>query len=250
MTETSRLSPPAVAFEQLRSWILAGALAPGQRLQVREVATGMGLSTMPVREALIRLEEAGLVTQEPRKGAVVARLSIDDLRDYYDLRQIIEPQSLQMGVERMTPERLARLRATMTALEEAVAEGDLVTTLDLDEQVLLLIHGAVANKHLTRVIKSIWTRVRPYKLLWTTTAQVDAGAYIAEEDARFVAIAEARDGAHAHELMIESLVNAKLRLSDLLRSHDSGPMPSRVKGDDLVELIAALARGHGARVVP
>lgn len=248
MTDASRLSPPQAAFEQLRSWILAGSLAPGQRLQVRDVARGMGLSTMPVREALIRLEEAGLVTQEPRRGAVVARLSLEDLHDYYDLRQIVEPPSLRSGVERMTPERLNRLRSTMTALQEAVADGDLITTLDLDEQLLLLVHGAVANKQVTRVIKSTWARVRPYKLLFTTTAQADAGSYIANEDARFVELAEAGDGAGAHELMTQSLANAKLRLADLLRSHDAGTPPSRAKGDSLVEVIARLARTDGADV--
>lgn len=245
MTDTSQLSPPQTAFEQLRSWILAGSLAPGQRLQVRDVARGMGLSTMPVREALIRLEEAGLVTQEPRKGAVVARLSLDDLHDYYGLRQILEPPSLQLGVEQMTPERLARLRSTMTALQEAVDDGDLITVLDLDEQVLLLIHGAVANRQLTRVIKSTWARVRPYKLLFTTTAQDDAGLYIAREDAHFVDLAAARDGAGAHQLMTQSLANAKLRLAELLRSHDGSSPPSRAKGDSLVDVIARLMQGDG-----
>ncbi|ORB31712.1 GntR family transcriptional regulator [Mycolicibacterium parafortuitum] len=248
MTDPSRLTPPLAAFERLRAWILAGSLPPGQRLQVRDVARGMGLSTMPVREALIRLEEAGLVTQEPRKGAVVARLSVEDLHDYYDLRQIIEPPSLQQGVERMTPERLTRLHSTMTALREAVDDGDLITTLDLDEQLLLLIHGAVANRQLTRVIKSTWARVRPYKLLFTTTAQTDAGTYIANEDTRFVELAETRDGAGAHELMTQSLANAKLRLADLLRSHDGGTPSQRAKGDSLVDVIARLAAADGADV--
>jgi DNA-binding GntR family transcriptional regulator len=60
----------------------------------------MGLSTMPVREALVRLEESGLVTQEPHKGAVVSRLSLDDLIDYYNLRRIIEPPSCRSSSPR------------------------------------------------------------------------------------------------------------------------------------------------------
>ncbi len=247
MTEVTRPSPPQAAFEQLRSWILAGALPPGQRLQVRDLAQGMGLSTMPVREALIRLEEAGLVTQEPHKGAVVARLSVEDLHDYYNLRQIIEPASLQMGVERMTPERLTRLRSTLTALREAVQDGDLITVLDLDEQILMLIHGAVANRQLLRVIRSTWVRVRPYKLLFTTIAQTDAGDYIATENARFIELAEAGDGPGAHALMMHSLANAKIRLADLLRNHDHGQPSGRAGRGSLVELITGLVGADSGR---
>lgn len=250
MTITSRPTRPQSAFDQLRSWILSGSLAPGQRLPVRDVAAGMGLSTMPVREALVRLEEAGLVTQEPRKGAVVSRLSLDDLNDFYNLRRLIEPPSIQLGVERMTPERLALLRSTMAALESAVAEGDLVTVLDLDEELLSLIHAAVANKQLARVIRSTWARIRSYKLLFTTTAQTSAGAYIAAEDARLLVAAAAGDGAGAYEVMANSLCNAQLRLVDMLRSHQAGHLSTPLggsigDGESLTTVIARLTDSAG-----
>ena len=246
MADISRLTRPQSAFDQLRSWILSGDLTPGQRLPVRDVARGMGLSTMPVREALVRLEEAGLVTQQPHKGAVVSELSLQDLNDFYNLRQLIEPTSIQLGVERMTPERAARLRATMTKLKAAVAEGDLITVLDLDEDLLSLIHAAVANRQLARVIKETWARVRSYKLLFTTTAQADAGAYIAEEDARLLAAAEAGDGAGAYEIMLNSLANAQLRLADLLRSYQAGHITASssvfvAHGESLATVIARLS---------
>lgn len=246
MNDKPRRTQPQTVFEQLRSWILSGSLPPGQRLPVRDVARGMGMSTMPVREALVRLEEAGLVTQEPHKGAVVSRLSLEDLNDFYNLRRLIEPPSIRMGVECMTPERLNRLRSTMAALEKAVPEGDLVTVLDLGEDLLSLIHGAVANKQLARVIKETWARVRPYKLAFTLLAQDDAGVFIAEENAHIVEAAEAGDGAAAHELMDKSLAYGQLLLTDLLRSHDAGELPPQssvaiAHGESLAAVIARLA---------
>lgn len=252
MPSASRPSRPQSAFEQLKSWILSGSLAPGQRLPVRDVARGMNSSTMPVREALVRLEETGLVTQEPRKGAVVTRLSLDDINDFYNLRQLIEPPSIQLGVERMTPERLARLHSTMAALESAVAESDLVTVLDLDEDLLSLIHAAVANKQLARVVRSTWARIRPYKLLFTATAQADAGVHIVGENARLLEATEAGDGAGAHALMLNSLANAHLRLVDLLRSHDAEHTSTSLgesiaNGESLATAIARLAEASQSK---
>lgn len=232
------------AFDLLRSWILTGALAPGQRLPVRDVARGLGLSTMPVREALVRLEEAGLVTQERHKGAVVSRMSLENLNDFYNLRILLEAPSIQLGIERMTPTRLSRLEATLGQLDAAVEAVDLTTVLDIDEDFLSLIHAAVGNRELARVIRSTWARVRPYKLLFTTTAQADAGPYISYEDHKLFQAASEGDGEGARHIMEESLTNAQVRLADLLRDHqanEEGWASSSVKkGESLASVIAGL----------
>lgn len=238
------------AFEQLRAWILSGALSPGQRLPVRDLARGLGLSTMPIREALVRLEEAGLVTQERHKGAVVSRMSLENLNDFYNLRLLLEPPSIQLGVERMTPKRLERLQATMRSLEASVEAADLTTVLDLDEDLLSLIHAAVANKELARVIRSTWARIRPYKLLFTTTAQSDAGHYIAHEDRLLLEAATAGDGARARDVIQNSLINAHVRLADLLRDHqadqEESVNSSLASGESLACVIASLIAEQNA----
>jgi DNA-binding GntR family transcriptional regulator len=205
----------------------------------------MQLSTMPVREALVRLEEAGLVYQEPRKGARVSRLSLEDLQDFYNLRRLIEPPSIQMGIERMTPDRLTRLRSTMAELESAAKEADLVTVLDLDEDLLALVHAAAVNKQLERVIKSTWAQVRAYKLLFTMT-QANAGDYIARDNAGLIDAAGVGDASGARDWMDKSLANAHLQLDDLLRSYQAGDLtPTYAASVDdrepLANIIARLA---------
>lgn len=248
MTATSSVGRPERVSKQLRSWILDGSLPPGQRLPVRDVARGLGVSTMPVREALVRLEEVGLVTQQKHRGAVVSQLSLDDLRDFYGLRRLLEPSSIQLGVESMTPERLTRIRSTMQELQAAVESGDSVTVLDTDEDVLALIHGAIGNRQIVRVIKSTWVRVRPYKLLFTTTAQADAGARILDENLRLLEVAAAGDGVAARELMFESLVNAELQLVDFLRGCDAATAPEALSlshGESLATVLADLRKAKG-----
>lgn len=222
------LSRPQTTFEQLKSWILDGSLSPGQPLPVREVAAGMGTSTMPVRQALARLRDAGLVSQEPHRGAVVSRLTLADLEDHYGLRRLLEPASIRLGVQRMTPERLHRIRATRASLEDAAGRGDLVTTLDLDEELLAQIHDAVGNREVLRVIRATWQRIRPYKLLFTSVAQADAGPLITEENSQLITAAEAADGDSAQRIMLASLDNARLRIGDLLRTGESGERSDRI----------------------
>lgn len=239
---------PVTAYDQLRAWILSGVLSPGQRLPVRDVAKGLGLSTMPVREALVRLEEAGLVTQERHKGAVVSRLSVRNLNDCYDLRILLEPPSIRMGIERMTNKRLERLRTVMEDLDRAVSENDLTTVLDLDDDFLSHIHAAVDNKELARVIRSTWARVRPYKLLFTTTAQSDAGHYIINLNKQLLDAAVAGNGQVAQELTEKALVNAKLLLADLLRDHQedevSSSLTSAASSEPLASVLASLVSGQ------
>lgn len=215
---------------------------------MRDVAAGLGTSTMPVRQALARLRDAGLVSQEHHKGAVVSRLSLTDLDDYYGLRRLLEPPSIHLAVDRMTPERLSRIRAAMRSLEGSLTAGDLAATLDRDEDLLAQLHEAVGNREVLRVIRSTWQRIRPYKLLFTSVAQADAGPLIVHENTELIARAEAADPDGAREVMLASLDNARLRIGDLLHGADgerggSAHPVHDLRGDDLA---GELARLRGA----
>jgi GntR family transcriptional regulator, carbon starvation induced regulator len=85
---------------RLRGEILAGNLRPGERLRVGEVARRYHVSATPVREALQRLAEQGLVTIDPQVGARISPISIDDVRDLYYMRSVLEPEALRRSIER------------------------------------------------------------------------------------------------------------------------------------------------------
>ena len=75
---------------QLQADILEGRLAPGQRISAAAVSRQLGVSHIPVREALRRLESGALVESTHHQGAAVSRISIDELHEIYDLRRLIE----------------------------------------------------------------------------------------------------------------------------------------------------------------
>ncbi|MCQ4212639.1 GntR family transcriptional regulator [Streptomyces longispororuber] len=111
--------------ELIRTRIHSGAYQPDARLRERELAEALGVSRVPVREALMRLAAEGLVVLEPRRGARVRRLTLRDVEELFDLRL-----SLEVFAARRAAELVARggshdtLRAVMDEAEAATLRGD------------------------------------------------------------------------------------------------------------------------------
>jgi DNA-binding GntR family transcriptional regulator len=122
-------STPDVIAETLREEILRGEVAPGQALRQEELAERFGVSRLPVRDALLRLEAQGLVHVYPNRGAFVISLSADDVTEIYEMRLLLEGDILERAVPRMTPDDWRRIdsahaEATRTAGGPEWIEGD------------------------------------------------------------------------------------------------------------------------------
>jgi DNA-binding GntR family transcriptional regulator len=98
-----------MAYEVIREGILTGVLRPGERLRQDALATQIGVSRIPVRSALMKLESQGLVTFEPYRGAVVNTLTPGAAREIYEIRSVLETYALRKAMTAMTPDRLVRL---------------------------------------------------------------------------------------------------------------------------------------------
>lgn len=95
--------------DQLRQAIMRQELRPGQRIVEREIAEAMATSRGPVRDALLLLENEGLVLRYPHRGTFVAELSLEDAEEIYSLRQAIEALAVQYVIKRATPDQVAEL---------------------------------------------------------------------------------------------------------------------------------------------
>jgi len=102
---------PDLIADTLREEILRGAVAPGQALRQEELAERFGVSRLPVRDALLRLEAQGLVHVYPNRGAFVISLSADEVREIYDLRILLEGDIIERAVPRMSAEDWRRIDA-------------------------------------------------------------------------------------------------------------------------------------------
>lgn len=110
-------SAAAGVFEALRLAIIEGRLAEGEPLRQDEIARHFKTSRLPVREAINRLEEHGLVKTQRFKGAVVAGLSADEAAEIFDFRALLEPEIIRDAVPRMDAALLAQARADYAAFD-------------------------------------------------------------------------------------------------------------------------------------
>jgi DNA-binding GntR family transcriptional regulator len=136
----SMLAPPSRILSdhianQLREAIINDQLRPGQRIVEREIAEAMETSRGPVRDALLLLENEGLVVRYPHRGTFVTELSLEDAEEIYTLRQAIESLAVEYVLQRATPEDLAGLDKQVQEMAAEVEAGyalEKATELDME----------------------------------------------------------------------------------------------------------------------
>ena len=106
-----------VAYQYLREQILSGELVGGQRVNLDVVAGTLGVSRMPVRDAVRQLNTEGLLTLYPRRGVIVTSLSVDDVLELFETRAVLEGLALRRGMRAIGSEERRRLRDMVDRLE-------------------------------------------------------------------------------------------------------------------------------------
>ncbi|MBS0429480.1 MAG: GntR family transcriptional regulator [Proteobacteria bacterium] len=112
---------PSVVYRALRKAILSGTFLPGQVLRQEEVASQLGVSRSPPREALPRLEAEGIVVLNPRRGYSVATLDPEEIIEAFDLRCLLETELGRRSIERRTAADIARVYRVVSDMAEQAA---------------------------------------------------------------------------------------------------------------------------------
>lgn len=122
--QVKRKTVAMLALEEVRERILHGDYAEGEPLRQDALAAELGVSRIPVREALRQLEAEGLVTFSPHVGAVVSSFSLDEIREVFELRAVIEADLLRRAFPHLTAEEVNRAEGVLDEYEAALAAGD------------------------------------------------------------------------------------------------------------------------------
>jgi DNA-binding GntR family transcriptional regulator len=157
LLRTPRPTAADAAYQRLRAMILDNHLPPGAQRLEAELALELGLSRTPVREAMLRLQQDGLVSVTPRHGMRVAPISPADMRDIYDVLESLEPKAAELLARRNLPEAdLVPLLSSCDAMEAAIAQQDRTAWAQADEAFHRGLAELCGNTRLAAMVMQVW----------------------------------------------------------------------------------------------
>ncbi|RPH46836.1 MAG: GntR family transcriptional regulator [Burkholderiales bacterium] len=147
------------AYEAIRARILDNDWQPGHQALEQELALALGMSRTPVREALIRLQNEGLIEVVPRHGMRVLPLSPTDMRDIYDVLTSLEATAAELAAARRPgPAELEPLEQASRDMSAALRIDDLHAWAEADERFHRLLLELSGNRLLVSLVENVWDR--------------------------------------------------------------------------------------------
>ena len=205
-----------VVFHTLRNAILKGELQPGERLMEIQLAQKLGVSRTPVREALRKLELEGLVLMMPRKGAVVADITIQDLEDVLEVRTALEELAVQKACDTITEEQLKELKRAANEFKRCAESEGILACAEADMQFHEVIYGATNNKRLQQMLTNLREQMYRYRMEYLKDKRMYS-TLIEEHDMIRKAI-KRRDRVKAGMMMRTHITNQKNEIKKNLTS--------------------------------
>ena len=153
-----------VVFQTLRGAILKGDLKPGERLMELQLASKLGVSRTPIREAIRMLEQEGLAVTIPRKGAEVAKMTEKDMEDVLEIRLSLEGLAVRLSCEKITPAALQELKVAMENFEEKTRSGQFVEMAKADVKFHEILYKASNNPKLQQLLNNLREQMYRYRV--------------------------------------------------------------------------------------
>ncbi len=152
------------AFAALHEAIVSGALAPGERLRIEELAGLLGMSHLPIREAIRQLESRGLVEHIPHRGGRVTEISLDDLRELYEARLLIEPEIISRAAETFSDDDASAAHAALARHAEASKHDQMTEIWSAHTAFHFALYGACRSSWLVRLVTPLWESSQRYRM--------------------------------------------------------------------------------------
>lgn len=196
----------AAAVEMIRRAILQGKLPPGYRLKEGELATELGISRTPIREALFTLQAEGLVESSPNRGATVRTYGLDELREMYDLRSLLESHAARRAAARLGHDAIDELRASCDRFAQVAVDRDVRGIVSEN----LFFHNAIleaaASSRLTGMVRQTIALPLVYRsFVWYSAEQVGASLHYHRQ---LVVAFDRRDAERAELIMKQHVLEA------------------------------------------
>lgn len=209
-----------VVFESLRQAIIDGRLKAGQWLRQETLANELGVSQMPVREALKRLVGDGLAVRIPYKGVKVVEFSAEDIVDICTSRLVLEGLAARFAAPRITPQELETLKSNLEEASRYTEQHQMGKRREMNDKFHLTICRASGRQYLGRLVEALWS--------WFPSVMLYEGMYRQQtflparlereirEHQAIVAALEKQDADEAEEVTRQHIRNLSQELIELL----------------------------------
>ena len=206
-------------FQALRSLLVEGKIAPGSKLNERELAERLNVSRTPIREAIRRLAADGLVELIANRGAIAIELSLADVIHTFDVIAQLEGYSGELAALNISDSTLSELEALQYEMMASYARRDLSSYYKLNLSIHHLINQAANNPVLTKLFSQVNARIEA--LRFRSNQDGVKWEKAVEEHQEMLDALKARDSARMRKVMISHVTNKRDVVVQLLKSEKS-----------------------------
>lgn len=200
----------------LRNAILQGKFKPGERLYERKLCELLGVSRTSIREALRHLESECLIKGIPQKGPIVAAITVDEAKDIYEVREVLESFACRLFAERANSAAISGLRRSTDLVEKYLQEGDIGNQIIESDNFYRIILEGCGNKVVCSFLNSLRARINFLRA--TSLSQKDRPLYSARELRNICTALEKHDPKGAWEASCDHVREAKSIALSILRN--------------------------------
>ncbi|CAG0947294.1 HTH-type transcriptional regulator McbR [Anaerolineae bacterium] len=208
-----------IVYDTIRESILSGKYSPGHHLIAEDLAKELGVSRMPVREALHRLEVAGLVTMLPHRGAVVSEFSEPEIIELYHIRAVLDGLAARLAVSNLTNADFAQLNVRVDEMQTTINSGEAEAFLRANRDFHVVIWKAACAPRLQELLENLYDTSQPFR---NTSVQLPGRAdQIIEEHRRIANALMKRDAVKAEKYANDHHERTAVRLLNALEKKTS-----------------------------
>lgn len=190
-------------YHHILNMVLTQQLVPGSRLDEQALAKQLGVSRTPLREAIGRLSEKGLVEYRPYQGNFVRVFSSDEIRGIYEVRRSLEELAIRSGIARMTPDCLEEIRAILDRLTHSMDTGDIEGVSRADSEFHARIAASSGNQTLIAMLNDLDHQIQVIRSIANQNPEVVRQTAL--QRPQILAALESRDADEAARLLGEHI---------------------------------------------
>ena len=224
MTENLELNMNAylplrdVVFQTLREAILKGELKPGERLMELQLASKLGVSRTPIREAIRMLELEGLAVTVPRKGAEVARMTEKDMEDVLQIRKTLDELAVKLACDKITEEQLKNVKRAVEEFEESTKCKNIKKIAEADVKFHDTIYEATGNAKLVTLLNHLREQRYRYRIEYLKDERMYT-ELIKEHWKIYEALLQ-RDKESVVQIMAEHVMRQEIVVKNIIREQE------------------------------